>query len=288
MKNSNFLREQLAVHVPATSFIYATARAGMSWAPRVLARQARNLLALALATSAVLVSGPVRADAASDMEQRLRALYPTQRFDSVRAAALPGFYEVQMGKSMAYVDPTGRYFLFGGLFDMQTRRDLTAERRAELEKIDPRSLPANLAITFGSGARRVNVFSDPNCGYCKQLERTLVELSDVTVHVYPVPILGEPSRDLVARIWCSPDRAQAWRVWMTQGRRPTASADCGAPLDALQALAEKAGVQGTPTLVSADGRKAPGALSLTELQAWIGPALVSSAARSGKTAASDR
>jgi thiol:disulfide interchange protein DsbC len=234
------------------------------------------------ATACLAADGPSQGRkqphaAAQAMEAKLKSLYPTQRFDSVRVAALPGFYEVTMGKSMAYVEESGRYFLFGGLWDMQTRRDLTAERRAELEAVDVAQLPADLVLTMGSGSRTVYVFSDPNCGYCKQLEHTLSQLVDVTVRLYPVAILGDASKELVQRVWCSPNRAEAWRDWMLKGMQPPPARDgCSAPFAALQRLTEKVGVQGTPTLVKADGRKTSGAMSAAALNEWLGPTPVAS------------
>ena len=230
---------------------------------------------LSWAQTSVATVVPVKAAAAPStspqaMLARLQTLYPTQRFDTVRVSAMPGFYEVTLGKTMAYVEENGRYFLFGGLWDMQSRRDLTAERRAELEKVDVALFPRELGLSFGKGGRTLIVFSDPNCGYCKQLEHTLAVLPDVRVVVYPVAILGEASKTAVERIWCAPDRHAAWRDWMLKGVQPPASrADCNAPLEALQRLAVESGVQGTPTLFSSDGRKLAGAVPPEELASWL-------------------
>lgn len=213
------------------------------------------------------------------MEARLKALYPRQKFDAVRPSPMPGFWEVTMGQSIAYVENSGRYFLFGGLWDMQAKRDLSAERRAELDRVDLSKLPLDNAIVYGEGAKTVHVFADPNCGYCKQLEQTLSQVQGLRVVLHPTPILGEASVETVQRIWCAPDRVAAWKDWMLKGIQPPAvSGDCQAPLDAFTKLASQHKVAGTPMLVSQDGRKLSGALPLAQLVAWLGAAETTGAA----------
>lgn len=246
------------------------------------ARIAAAVLALGAAVSTWAAEPATGRAELQAFEARIKSLYPQQRFDSIRPSPLPGFYEVTMGKSLAYVEESGRFFLFGGLWDMKDKRDLSSERRAELDKVDTRQLPAELGMAFGTGPRVLHVFADPNCGYCRMLEQTVSTLSDLKVVVYPVPILGEQSVDMVRRIWCAPNRAAAWHDWMLKNVRPAAApANCEAPIDQLLQLATRAGVQSTPTLVAADGRRAAGALQLDELQAFIGAAAKS--ARVGAT-----
>lgn len=229
------------------------------------------VLSLALPLSAMAVDpASGRAESAKAVEARLRSLYPTQKFDEVRLAPLPGYFEVTMGRSVAYVEASGRYFLFGALWDMRERRDLSAERRAQLDRIDPAMLPQDLALAYGSGERVVHVFADPKCGYCRQLEQNLAKVEQLRVLVYPTPILGEGSVELTQRIWCSSDRAAAWKAWMLRGVEPAAApAGCSAPIERLQTAAAQLGVKGTPTLISADGRRATGALPPEELMAWL-------------------
>lgn len=206
---------------------------------------------------------------------RLKAQYPATRFDAVRPAPMPQLYEVRMGKNVAYVEPTGRYFLFGHVWDMQARKDLTADRKSTLDKVDPAALPKELAIrnVRGSGKRVLYVMADPQCGYCRQLEKTLGEVDDVSVYTFLLPILGPESRRLAADVWCAPDKGAAWRDWMLRGvPPPAAGSSCETPFAAIERLAESIGVGATPALVAADGRKHAGALPAAELSAWLGQA----------------
>ena len=207
---------------------------------------------------------------------RLRQQQPNTRIDSVKPSQLPGLYEVQMGRNVAYVEPSGRYAVFGHMWDLEKGQNLTAERQADLDRIDPNTLPVEMALRSvrGDGSRVVHVFADPQCGYCRQLERTLPELTNATIYTHLLPVLGEESKVLSAAIWCAPDRQKAWDDWMINNRQPApASAACAAQFAeasvTVQRIATAAGIQATPTLIAGDGRKHAGAMALPQLEAWL-------------------
>ena len=203
---------------------------------------------------------------------RLQALYPSTRFGEIRPTPWPGVFEVAMGANLAYVDASGQYFLFGHLYDMKAQRDLTAERKDTLARIDFNALPLADAIkdVRGRGSRALAIFSDPDCPHCRRLEAELKGLSDVTIHTFLMPIasLHPQARAKAIAVWCAKDRLGAWQALMTRDQVPP-SADCAHPVDRNVALAERLGVTGTPTLVAADGRVLPGAASAEQINAWL-------------------
>jgi len=203
--------------------------------------------------------------------KKLRALYPQTRIDEVNPTETAGLYEVVMGPNIAYIDATGRYWYFGHRYDMVERKDLTAPRLADASRVDVSTLPIGLALktVHGTGRRKLYVFADPNCGYCKQLERTLSNLSDTTVYTFLLPILSQDSVDKAAAIWCSGDRVRAWNAWMLDNQVPAAGASCSTSLDGVADVARKLRIEATPTLIAGDGRKAPGAMPLPDLTAWL-------------------
>jgi thiol:disulfide interchange protein DsbC len=203
---------------------------------------------------------------------RLQALYPSTRFGEIRPTPWPGVFEVAMGANLAYVDASGQYFLFGHLYDMKAQRDLTAERKDTLARIEFSALPLADAIkdVRGRGSRALAIFSDPDCPHCRRLEAGLKGLSDVTIHTFLMPIasLHPQARAKAIAVWCAKDRLGAWQALMTRDQVPP-SADCAHPVDRNVALAERLGVTGTPTLVAADGRVLPGAASAEQINAWL-------------------
>jgi len=219
------------------------------------------------ATTAVALAQP-----ADRLPATLKRLYPGTAFEGVAASPVPGLSEVVMGTSVAYVDASGRYFLFGRLFDMQHQRDLTAERIERLSAIDFSALPLDSAIKTvrGTGRRTLAVFSDPDCPHCRALERSLAELQEVTVYtfLYPVAALHPDARDKAIAVWCARDRAQAWSDLMAHGVVPAGGA-CTHPIDRIVALGTALRIVGTPTLFAGDGRRIVGAQSAAELDAWL-------------------
>lgn len=265
------MQTEAFIHCPARPDRVAARRfRGQATAAAVLA------LGLLLAQPGRAVEPPRPAgntDSADALARQLRAQYPGTRIDGVRPAIVPGLFEVAMGRNVAYVEPGGRYFVFGHVWDMQQQRDLTAERLGAGEPGDLSKLPSGMALTSvrGSGQRVLHVFADPQCGHCRQLERTLDQLDDVTLHTYPLPLLGEASRRIAEGIWCSGRREQAWRDWMHHGVQPPVSpAGCDTEgLARIERAARSLGVQATPMLIRGDGRRRAGALPASELVAWL-------------------
>jgi len=228
-----------------------------------------TILAMTMFSSAVLAqSTPTEVAVLQTLKQK----YSNTTFKSISATQIPGVYEVIMGKNVAYVDETGRYFLFGRLFDMQTQTDLTepkleksAQQQPQIswEKLDRK----NAIVTVrGNGNRKVAVFSDPDCPYCKRIEQTLEGIQDVTIYTFLMPLASlHPQAAAKAEgVWCAKDRSQAWRSLMLDGR--VTSGSCENPIEANLAFAAEHGINGTPTLIFADGTVVPGAISAARIE----------------------
>lgn len=233
----------------------------------------RHMLSLAAVTSICISNACVAAEApAAALAKRLHELYPATQFSTVTESALPGIYEVVMGRNIAYTDERGKYFLFGHLFDMPAQRDLTAERKDLLGRVDFAQLPLKDAIKTvrGKGTRVLAVFSDPDCPYCRKLEPELVKLDDVTIYTFLMPLiqLHPDARNKAIAIWCAADRAKAWSALMLKNLEP-AKTDCENPIDRNVALGEQYQINGTPTLVAGDGRVMPGAAGAAQIEAWL-------------------
>ncbi len=240
----------------------------------------KALLILALS----LCGGAFAGDSSSEkaMRERLAALYPSTKVDSVRQTPVEGLFEVVMGKNLAYVDASGRYFLLGGhLYDLPNNEDLTEARVAELQqtqRIDRGRLGRAQTITVkkGSGARELWVFTDPLCPHCRRFDAELEKVTDVTIHNVIVPM--QPGSESASRaIVCAADPNAAWRDAMREATpgRASAPSTCKAAveLEGNLALAEELGIRGTPSLVSGDGRVRQGAMNAADLSAWLAPAI---------------
>lgn len=193
------------------------------------------------------------------------------KIDEVRPTPIPGLFEVRVGNEILYSDATGQYLLQdAALIELKTRRNLTQARIDQLSAIPFASLPLKDAIVWkrGSGERKLAVFADPNCGYCKRLERTLQQLDNVTVYTFLLPILSGDSREKSRAIWCAKDSSNVWLDWMLRNKQPPAvsgSCDDGAITRNSQ-FGRTHRITGTPAIFFEDGSKAPGALELAAIE----------------------
>ena len=237
-------------------------------------RRLRSTLRACLlsAACALPAAAQTAAPTPTSLAERLQALYPATRFGAVNTTPWPGVFEVVMGANLAYVDASGQYFLFGHLYDMQTQRDLTVERKDTLARVDFAALPLADAVkeVRGSGARTFAIFSDPDCPYCRRLEAEIKNLRDVTIYTFLMPIasLHPEARSKAIAVWCAQDQVEAWHALMRDDQKIPAQ-ECAHPVDRNVALGERLGINGTPTLVAADGRVLPGAASLAQIEAWL-------------------
>ena len=207
-----------------------------------------------------------------NLAERLPAL---SKIDEVSKTPMNGLYEIRVNDSdIFYTDAEGNFLLQGNLIDTKAKRNLTEERVEKLSAIDFNALPLKDAFTQvrGNGKRKLAVFEDPNCGYCKRFERDLQQVNDVTIHTFLIPILSPDSAEKSKNIWCARDKGKAWLDWMVQGQ-PAAKASCDtAALERNLAFSKKYKITGTPTLFFADGSRVPGAIGVPQIEKMLAAA----------------
>ena len=216
-------------------------------------------------------------------EAEIRKNLPAQvpnlpKIDEVSKSPMPGLWEVRMGTELVYTDESGQFLISGELIDTKARVNLTKERQDKLAAFDFDKLPFKdaIAIKQGTGARKMAVFVDPNCGYCKRFEKDVANLKNVTVYTFLYPILGPDSQVKSRDIWCAKDPIKTWRDWMLAGTIPPSvpkDAKCDvAALERNTELGRKHRVQGTPAAVFEDNNRAPGAVPASELERLLNAA----------------
>ena len=230
----------------------------------------RVLLCAMLTLTALGAMGQQSAVIRKNLAERIPQF---QNIDEVRETGMKGLYEVRVGSEIYYTDAGGNYLIDGHLIDTRRQRNLTQERVDQLTAVAFKDLPFKDAFTIvrGNGARKLAVFEDPNCGYCKRFERDLQKINNITVYLFLYPILSPDSKDKSNAIWCSADRAKAWQDWMVR-EQPTAAAPAACDTAAVERnyqFGRARQVDGTPTLFFPNNTRVPGAMEAQQVEKML-------------------
>jgi thiol:disulfide interchange protein DsbC len=263
MESSSKHRLTLAALIAATGLVLSSA--GLSMAETTPASARTPSKSTKAAAQPVL---PIEQQLKQDLEGRIGS-----KIDSITPMPMAQLYEIRIGDDIFYTDPTGNYLIIGSIVDSRTRENLT---RARIDAIKEASLPqwkfaelpldSAVKVVRGTGKKSVAIFEDPNCGYCKKLEKSILDIGDVTIYVFLYPVLGPDSLTKSKQIWCAPDRSKAWVDWMQNATALAGEATCSTPVDKTLALGKKLKVDGTPTLFFSNNKRVEGAISAAELQ----------------------
>ena len=227
-----------------------------------------KLVTTLLAGAALAMSTSVFAQEAAIRKALTERIPQLQNIEEISATPMKGLYEVRMGTDVFYTDAAGNYLIQGELIDTKARRNLTEDRINKLTAINFDALPLADAFTIvrGNGKRKIAVFEDPNCGYCKRFEKDLQNVDNVTVYLFLYPILSPDSAEKSRNIWCSKDRVKEREDHMLRDKvTPAASCDTAA-IQRNLALGRKHKITGTPTIIFQDGTRVPGAISAQEVE----------------------
>jgi thiol:disulfide interchange protein DsbC len=196
------------------------------------------------------------------------------KIEGIQPAPIAGLYEVRYrsaeGMQVVYTDAAASYIIVGTIYESQSSRNLTEERMRKLNAIKFDSLPLDLAVKVqrGNGKRVMAMFSDPYCPACRQFERSLAQIDNVTIYIFMYPVIRPENTEHSRMVWCAPDRAKAWLELAAapKPKVPDAAASCGDPVDKVLKLGRGLGVNSTPTLILANGERVTGGLSAPDLK----------------------
>lgn len=217
----------------------------------------------------VLLSGVCHAQSTEKIKSDLQRQFGSKvQIKSINASPIPGLYEVVVNGNIIYTDAQAKYIIQGEMVELKSGQNITEVRQNELNRINWADLPLQNAIKVvrGNGARKVAVFADPNCGYCKRLEKTFTQMDNITIYTFLIPILAPDSGVKSKQIWCAGDPGKSWVDWMTNATSPTSKGDCSTPIEKNLALAKTLNITGTPAIFFADGSRIPGAVDKDGLE----------------------
>jgi thiol:disulfide interchange protein DsbC len=204
------------------------------------------------------------------IRKALTQQFPGANIASVEKTPYSGLFEVYLDGQLIYVDAKAQYVFAGDVIDLKSRSNLTQARLNKLQAIKWDTLPLNNALKTvkGKGERKLVVFSDVDCPYCRKFEAELAKVDNITVYTFLYPIAGLHPKAVQTskQIWCAPDRNKAWDDYITRGSVPANDGKCANPVDATITLGNQLKVSGTPTLVFANGVRVPGMVPAAQLE----------------------
>lgn len=197
-----------------------------------------------------------------------------QNIDQISKTAVAGVYEIRVnGTDIVYSDAKGDFIFQGMLIDTKKMQNVTKERVDKLLTVKFDDLPLHDAFTIvkGDGKRKLAIFEDPRCGFCKRFERDLQKVDNVSIHVFLYPVLGPESVEKSKAIWCSKDAGIAWSDWMQKDVIPVAKTEpcSSAAINRNLDFGQRYKIEGTPTIIFADGTRVPGAIEAKKLEALL-------------------
>jgi thiol:disulfide interchange protein DsbC len=229
---------------------------------------------ITLAAAACLLAGSSMAGAnEAAVRKAFNAKFPKAQVQSVTKLPYLNLYEIVVEGEVLYADEKFEYVIDGSIISTKNMTNLTEQRKRKLSAIAFDELPLDLAFkkVKGNGERKLAVFSDPDCPFCRRVENDLAKLDNVTIYMflYPIESLHPNAPDVSRRIWCSPDKVKAWDDYMQRGVQPGSDADCANPVDRIVEFGRKKGINGTPTLIFANGERVPGAISAAQIEQYL-------------------
>ncbi len=223
-----------------------------------------------LALAATLMFAATAQANESVIRKALTQQFPGANIASVQKTPYSGLFEVYLDGQLVYVDAKAQYVFTGDVIDLKNRSNLTQARLNQLQAIKWDSLPLGdaLKVVKGNGARKLVVFSDVDCPYCRKFEAELAKVDNITVYtfLYPIEGLHPKAVQTSKQIWCAPDRNKAWEQYITRGGVPNNDGKCANPVEATIALGAKLKVSGTPTIIFANGQRVPGMVPAAQLE----------------------
>lgn len=219
--------------------------------------------AFLLLVASISIAQAGEAEIKSTLQKRVPQI---GQINQVVKSPIAGLYEVITQDHLFYTDDKAQFLLDGAIYDLKSMSNITAERSRKLFAIDFNKLPLHQAVkqVKGNGERKLAIFTDPNCGFCKRLEKELVNVDNITIYQFLYPIFPG-SDEKVRNVWCSKDRSKAWDNLMLNDVMPAAG-NCETPTEQVLALGKKLKINGTPGLIFADGTSNPGYMPAVELE----------------------
>jgi thiol:disulfide interchange protein DsbC len=215
-------------------------------------------------------AGAAPAVTAADPRVAIAAKMAGVKPEDLHATPIPGIYELLRGGDAAYVSTDGKYAIIGDMYETGTNNDLTENRRRDLRLKMLAAIPENQMVVFGpdNPKHTITVFTDMDCAYCRKLHSQISDYNKLGIRVryiaYPRTGPNTSSWSKAEQVWCSADRKTALTEAKLGKTLPT-KVCAENPVAKEYALGQEFNLQGTPTIILANGEMVAGYMAPTDL-----------------------
>ena len=234
----------------------------------------QGLANMACAALALLALANVALADDSKLLDVLQTSMPHVTVLSVRESNVTGIREIEVAEhsSFMYVTADGAHLIAGDLYSIDGAGliNLSEARREEKRRVVLSNLASDSTIAFGPTTEVkaiIYVFTDVDCPYSRQFHANMDVMNafGIEIHYLAYPRAGLES-DTYKRMesaWCSVDPHRAF-VDISSGES-IPIVKCDSPVADHLALGRSLGVEGTPTIVTEDGRRISGYVRAKDL-----------------------
>ena len=197
------------------------------------------------------------AKAAADAEQQLHQTFTNLQFEDFGPAPVKGpIYQASAGGRIIYYAPESEHLLFAEVYD-RNGQNLTALAQNSTAARKLAAIDTSKALAIGpEGAPVVLEFTDPDCPYCRALDRfwaaKAAEGKPVRRLIFFVSGIHPEAAAKAEHVHCSPDKEAAFKA-IYAGAAPAQLRKCAegkARVEADAGVVRSVGITGTPTLIA--------------------------------------
>ena len=209
-----------------------------------------------------------------ELKEKLTQILP-QEIDliSVEKTEMKGFFRVNFeGIEPLYVSSDGNYLVSGDIYLITTEGlvNKSEARRDYQRKTLINNLNIEEFITFEpeETLHNIYVFTDVDCGYCRQFHNQIDDYLNLGIKVnylaYPRAGINSDSFNKISSAWCNEDPNYSLTL-LKQGKNIDTKACNDNPVEKHFNLGNAIGVQGTPSIITNEGKMIPGYLPPQDL-----------------------
>lgn len=196
----------------------------------------------------------------------------------LKESVLEGVHEATLTNGLfLYTFNEGKYFVRGDLFQIEdnTLVNLTEQNVRMPSRLQAiQSISESDMIIFppkDEVKAVITVFTDVDCGYCRQLHRDVPELNDrgVKVRYLAFPRSGPNSEGAkkMESAWCTQNRRDA--ITRLKRGKSLPAKRCNSPIAHQYETGVQMGVRGTPTIIFENGEMLQSYLPIEQLLEWL-------------------